>query len=414
MAYWPWASDSESEFSEPIEIMTLSSKRLYANVSADTGLSFTRFSSWSPDGKYLYFSGASTNDSSRFDLYRYKIADSTFSRVTNGRGIVGSLAVAPDGESAVGYAFEGINGEQTSVLINLQTGAVQPLTACGNGFPSPIPRSNDFVCGIYGSSKYSIQRNDSTGSRVTLIDSVSGDPQATVSPNGSFVVYNKFNRDTRKNVIWLQSLDGSTPTKILSPQNGISINAGAMATNTEHVVISIVSPEWADEITVSNDGSFSNASTFPVDSTSITWDLGVYSGVTTRIVYVRFGSDLTYTDSIIVDTTAPVVSGFTKGSTTTASASFKPLSIAPQAVLGGVRKAKITASITEKGSGLAQVEYNSQANSEGSTLVAFSAPGSNRKINKSFTLKVPKNLKIGYFRVKDKAGNWSGWKKVKL
>jgi hypothetical protein len=410
MAYWP-----EPDRSQTIEIMNLSTKRMVTDISVDTGLSHTRMSTWSPDGQYLYFSGSATDNGSDFDLYRYRISDRTFSKITNNLGIVGNLSISPNGESAIGYAFGGINGEQTSATIELQNGAVQALSACGNAYPAPIARSTDFLCAIPQSSGSSLQRNSSSGSRVSIIDTASSDPQASVSPNGSFVVYNKYNRATRNDVIWLQALDGSTPSKVVSPRNGISINTSEIATNSESVTISVVAPEWADEITISNDGSFSNASTFPVDADLIPWDLDAYSGATTtRIVYVRFGSDLTYTDSIIVDKTKPTVSSFSKGTTTTAAASFHPVSTVSRGFVGGVRKATIKASITEKGSGLAQVEYNSQANSEGSTLTAFTASASSKKISKSFTIRVPKNLKVGYFRVKDKAGNWSSWKKVNL
>lgn len=87
---------------------------------------------------------------------------------------------------------------------------------------------------------------------------------------------------------------------------GISLDGGASITTSRHVKVLVVAPVGATAVTLSADGGFSGARTFPVGS-EIIWsfeDLG--DAVLTRTVYARFSgpgvdSSRVYSDDIIHD-----------------------------------------------------------------------------------------------------------------
>lgn len=392
----------------PLVVYDMSTKRITKDLDELTKIETGGEFAWSPDGKYLYFQGVENYKGNPEDisgdlrdLYRFDISSNSAAKVTNGLGQIDALKVLSNGQEAVGIGI--VQSEQLGVKVDLITGQFEKLHACyvynTYSVPIPIPRSTDYLCSV---SK-SIVRKSESGELIGTIDTIQGDAQASVSPNGSWLIYNRNNRATGRSVIWLRSLDGSTLSKVVSPQNGVSINSGAVATNDENVTLNLVIPEWATEVLVSNDGSFSEAQTFGIEDSSIPWTLDSYAGVTSRVVYVRFGSDLTYTDNIIVDKTAPTISSASKGRTSyTTSNKVK------------YKKASVKTSLTEKGSGLSQVQYNSTASTTGATAVTFTANPSSKKISKSFTIKIRSSSKYGYFRIKDKAGNWSSWKKIRV
>jgi DNA-binding beta-propeller fold protein YncE len=181
-----------------------------------------------------------------------------------------------------------------------------------------------------------------------------------------------------------------------SGETGISINSGASYTNTKGVTLNLVWPEFATEARISNDGGFaaSATSTVPLAST-VKWDLDdSVKGVYTKVVYVRFSGvgdqSKSYTDDIILDTTAPVVE------TPSAAAALGSIEVSLKATddISGVDKVEVKngttsvvktyetkVSVTEKEIGLA-VSTASVRKSESSSIEV---------------------------RVSDKAGNWSAY-----
>lgn len=408
--------------SDPMElkIMDLSTKAITVDINKDLGLKHSSAAAWSPDGKYLYFSGTAVDYRAEYldyyvmDFFRYEIATGEATALIDDEtGLVEHPTVLENAGEAVGtlHNMDFLWDESEPggpIKINLKTGTYERLQACPgkHSLLSPIAGSFDYVC---SGTLQDVLRRAESGSEIAVIDRLSqiensqADARASVSPNGSWVAYSKKIRSNGQTVIWVTSLDGSTPSKVSSPHNGVSINSGAVATNSESVTLNLVIPGWASEVLVSNDGSFEFAERFEIDQTSIPWTLDSYAGVTSRVVYVRFGSDLTYTDNIIVDKTAPTISSASKGRTSyTTSNKVK------------YKKASVKTSLTEKGSGLSQVQYNSTASTTGATAVTFTANPSSKKISKSFTIKIRSSSKYGYFRIKDKAGNWSSWKKIRV
>ena len=128
-----------------------------------------------------------------------------------------------------------------------------------------------------------------------------------------------------------------------SGETGISINSGASYTNTKSVTLNLVWPEFATEVRISNDGGFaaSATSTVPLAAT-VKWDLDdSVKGVYTKVVYVRFSGvgdqSKSYTDDIILDTTAPAVE------TPTAAAASGSIEISLKATddISGVDKVEV-------------------------------------------------------------------------
>ena len=98
---------------------------------------------------------------------------------------------------------------------------------------------------------------------------------------------------------------------------GVSINNGAIATNDPHVQISLVWPAFSLSALLANDGGFgASAATKPLPADGVVdWTLASSgSERQPKVVYVRFrgngaDSNVTFTDDIILDQTAPQVSG---------------------------------------------------------------------------------------------------------
>lgn len=181
-----------------------------------------------------------------------------------------------------------------------------------------------------------------------------------------------------------------------SGETGISINSGASYTNSKSVTLNLVWPEFATEVRISNDGGFAASATSTVALASmIKWDLDdSVKGVYTKVVYVRFSGvgdqSKSYTDDIILDTTAPAVE------TPSAAAASGSVEISLKATddISGVDKVEVKngtisvikayetkVSVTEKELGLA-VSAASVRKSESSSIEV---------------------------RVSDKAGNWSAY-----
>ncbi len=179
---------------------------------------------------------------------------------------------------------------------------------------------------------------------------------------------------------------------------GISINDGAIFTNDEDVEIHFVWPYGAGSLLLSNDGGFGSASPGTVVST-IPWTLQP-SGPERlpKTVYLRLpgfpaGSDTTYTDDIILDQTAPLVR----------SAVARP------------RGARVSTS-TRRGKSPRILKLRAADRTSGVSRMqlkrAGSRPGAWLRFRSKSKLKL--NGKRVLVRVRDRAGNASKWKTIRV
>jgi hypothetical protein len=175
-------------------------------------------------------------------------------------------------------------------------------------------------------------------------------------------------------------------------QLGVSINDGAQYTNDPDVTVFAVWPGFASDALVSNDGGFKKAVTFPV-AEQIPWTLDS-SGPERlpKTIYVRFtaGSQTseTYQDDIILDQTPPKVlsASLSSGGSAATAAAAKKVTL------------KLKAKDNVSGVGGVQATKNKRK------------PGK--------VLKYKAKLKVAsaptlYVRVRDRAGNFSSWRKAK-
>jgi hypothetical protein len=175
---------------------------------------------------------------------------------------------------------------------------------------------------------------------------------------------------------------------------GISINSGAQYTNTPNVKLLVKPPASASSIVVSNDGGFLVPATFPVAS-SIDWKLDS-SGPERlpKTVYARFmlGPIIseTYTDDIILDEIPPVVQ-----KAALAPAAGKAASAAKAKPYVVKLKAK------DSNSGVAKVQVTANKRKPGK-LLAYKTK-----------VKLKSAAKPKFVRAQDRAGNFSGWKKLR-
>jgi hypothetical protein len=174
---------------------------------------------------------------------------------------------------------------------------------------------------------------------------------------------------------------------------GASINDGAQFTNDPHVTVNAVWVPFARRALISNDGGFGNATSFPVQR-EIPWTLDSAGAERLpKTVYVRFlgaGSDReTFQDDIILDETSP----------TLVSAKFAGPGVAA-ASAGLKRTYRITTKVRDNVSGVGRMQITTDRKK----------PGPAVKYRHTATFKAT-SARI-FVRVRDRAGNWSRWKRV--
>jgi hypothetical protein len=204
---------------------------------------------------------------------------------------------------------------------------------------------------------------------------------------------------------------------------GLSINKGDYATNSPRVNLDVVWPAGVTSAFVSNDGGFqlTGQTQSLTVAARIPWRLSSQgSERLPRTVYVRFpdSSDpvTTFTDSIILDTTTPVVHEAT---------------ISPPLSSGGTRHIGLT--VQENRSGVSVVDLSERP--AGGTIIRFrsrrerglvgssvalrialgrSTGAGNRGASMAsaptFTIRPPRHLR--WVRVQSAAGSWSSWRKI--
>jgi hypothetical protein len=194
---------------------------------------------------------------------------------------------------------------------------------------------------------------------------------------------------------------------------GVSINGGAVYTNSPNVVLTVVgkppnlSPAvdacaraigfYPDGVAISNDGGLGNAQTFPAqDDQLYPWTLQSSDPERfPKTVYVRFiggvRAGTIYTDDIVLDTTPPkIVSASIAGAATRSGA---------QATKRRTYKLHVRA--RDKTSGVQRMQIAGNRRRPGKLL-----PYKQRAVFKSSRPQI-------FVRVQDGAGNFSRWKRVR-
>ncbi|MFM8794151.1 MAG: hypothetical protein ACKOFF_04575 [Acidimicrobiales bacterium] len=171
----------------------------------------------------------------------------------------------------------------------------------------------------------------------------------------------------------LGSVKGDILSFVSARPVGVSVNDAAEFTNSRNVTVYVTGTTGSVEAILSNDGGFSNSKTFTLTDSSaeIPWTLVASKDERLpKVVYVKFVSRLgtastPYQDDIILDTTAPTMSG--ASASTTASS---PSNVTAAAAKGGVR---MTVRASDRNSGIGKVQV--KTSSRGSiTDVPTSSP----------------------------------------
>ncbi|MGA1361827.1 MAG: RCC1 domain-containing protein [Ilumatobacteraceae bacterium] len=202
--------------------------------------------------------------------------------------------------------------------------------------------------------------------------------------------------------------EGTTKGDILSFTTarpvGVSVNDAAEFTKSRSVTVYVTGTTGSVQAILSNDGGFSRSKTFTLTDSSaeIPWTLVASKDERLpKVVYVKFVSRLgtastPYQDDIILDTTAPVMSG--AAGTSTASS---PNNVTAAAVRKGGVSLRVRASDKNSGIGKVQVKTSSRGRV---TDVPTSKPKATSR-----TVRINTTKKRLWVRVVDRAGNASKW-----
>ena len=184
---------------------------------------------------------------------------------------------------------------------------------------------------------------------------------------------------------------------------GVTVNDAAEFTNKKAVTVSVTGPTGSTQAILSNDGGFSNSKTFTLTDASadVPWTLvSSKDERLPKVVYVKFVSRLgtastPYQDDIILDTTAPTMTGASGASSAPAADA-----VTVAAVRGGVR---LTVRASDKNSGIGKVQVKSSAGGKVSDVATGSPKATSR------TVRVNTKKTRLWVRVVDRAGNASKW-----
>jgi len=184
---------------------------------------------------------------------------------------------------------------------------------------------------------------------------------------------------------------------------GVTVNDAAEFTNKKAVTVSVTGPTGSTQAILSNDGGFSNSKTFTLTDASadVPWTLvSSKDERLPKVVYVKFVSRLgtastPYQDDIILDTTAPTMTGATGASSAPAADA-----VTVAAARGGVR---LTVRASDKNSGIGKVQVKSSAGGKVSDVATGSPKATSR------TVRVNTKKTRLWVRVVDRAGNASKW-----
>jgi hypothetical protein len=178
-------------------------------------------------------------------------------------------------------------------------------------------------------------------------------------------------------------------------QFGVTIDNGAQFTNSPDVVVTSTFPTFITSLLFSNDGGFGKAQTFAAKKDT-KWKLDS-SGPERlpKTIYVRFLTGAitgeTHQDDIILDETPPKVDqAVVTGAEPSAAATAAKL-----------RKYKVKVKARDAVSGVSKLQITANKKKPGKVL----------KYKTRLTVKAAKRPK--WVRARDRAGNWSKWKRAR-
>jgi hypothetical protein len=183
----------------------------------------------------------------------------------------------------------------------------------------------------------------------------------------------------------------------LGTQFGVTINNGAQFTRSPNVTVTANSPSTTSSMLFSNDGGFLAPTVFP-RSTSVKWKLDS-SGPERlpKTIYVRFLAGTipseTFQDDIILDETPPKVQ---EAVVTPAGAGA-----AVARTSAAKRKWKLRVKAKDSNSGVARIQATSNKKKPGKLL----------RYKRKLTVKSAK--RPAWVRARDRAGNYSKWRKAR-
>jgi hypothetical protein len=188
---------------------------------------------------------------------------------------------------------------------------------------------------------------------------------------------------------------------------GVTVNDAAEFTNSRTVTVSVTGPTGSAQAILSNDGGFASSKTFTLsDATAdVPWTLVASKDERLpKVVYVKFvtrlGSTSTpYQDDIILDTTAPAMTGATGAATSSSSGAVTVAAVRAPAK-GGVR---LVVRASDKNSGIGKVQVKSSLKGKVADVSTSSPKATSR------TVRVNTTKKKLWVRVVDRAGNASKW-----
>ena len=193
---------------------------------------------------------------------------------------------------------------------------------------------------------------------------------------------------------------GGSTGLVFSGSEGVTINSGAQFTNDPAVELTIAPPGAASAVRLSNDGGFLGAGDRSLEpSGRYAWVLAETGQERLpKTVYVRFSgpggsSPLTFSDDIILDQTAPTVSS--------ASLSGDGAGVAvASAAKARARRYALRIKARDNASGVDRLQL----------ATSRSRPGQLRRFKRRLTFRARSAPR--YVRVRDRAGNYSKWRRL--
>jgi hypothetical protein len=313
------------------------------------------------------------------------------------------------GTYPIGLQVMGTNGRVASTTINYVVGNshaafTSPTQALTNtavtldASPSVIPYSTvtDYAWDFDGSGSYAIDGGTSPTIKHTFAASGTYTVQLKVTRAGGRV-------DTASGQIVVAPVPPPGPV-------GVLINNGDYATNNPHVKIGLVWPAGATQAFISNNGGFGvsgNAMKFPL-ATRIPWTLErTGADRLPKTVYVRFlgagMDDTNFTDDIILDETAPTMSSaqIVDGAGSTAASASR------------ARRRRYRVKVKAQDKIVGVCEVNASGKKTGGSLVTIKNCRQKGILNLTRTVTIHSTTPPKYVRVRNSAGSWSRWLKVR-
>jgi hypothetical protein len=296
-------------------------------------------------------------------------------------GAYSSLEFDSSGYPCIGYYG---NGDLKFARWTGAAWSVQTVDSTGNvgGHLSLALDSSDYPCiSYYDQTNYDLKFARWTGSAWSI---------QTVDSTGDVGEYTSLALDLWGNP-YISYFDASNLNlkcasgQDANPTGSITVNSGATYSGSTSVTLSLSYTAYGATITdvrYSNDGTFD---TEPWETPAATKAWTLTSGDGSKVVYYRVrdsdGMYSTYTDSIILDTTAPSGSVTINGGASYTASTSVTLSLTYSDVL----------------SGISQVRYSNDG-------VWDTEPWEAPAITKAWTLPIGEGVKNVYYQVKDIAG----------